>query len=248
MRLSAGMLSLPKTGASRREYEDAWACPTACAQPSPPLRCAMADGASESSYARLWAQILVRSFAQGEWDPQRDDRSQLDRLRRRWLRIVSRRPLPWYAAEKVRLGAYATFIGVELSAPHGAIVPWRAAALGDSCLFQLHGDEIVTAFPIASRGDFPARPFALCSRPGEEQSVLAICGEAHAGDSFLMMTDALGRWFLAQREAGGRPWRTLLRLSELGAPAFARWVRARRASGAMGNDDVTFAWLALREV
>ena len=248
MRLSAGVLSLPKAGTSPREYEDAWACPLPGAQPSPPLRCAMADGASESSYARLWAHVLVRAFARGEWDPRQGERSQLDRLRRRWLRIVSRRPLPWHAAEKVRLGAYATFIGLELLESHGALVPWRAAALGDSCLFQLRGDEIVRAFPVGSRRDFPARPFALCSRPGEEPIVLEIRGQAQAGDSFLMMTDALGRWFLAQREAGGRPWRTLIRLSNLGAPAFARWVRARRAAGSMGNDDVTFAWLALREV
>ena len=49
-------LSLPKRGHSADEFEDAFAFDPAAG------RYAVADGASESSFAGLWARLLVEGF------------------------------------------------------------------------------------------------------------------------------------------------------------------------------------------
>lgn len=248
MQVTFRALSLPKLGSSAGEYEDAWACHAEPSGPRQLSRCALADGASESSFARLWANILVRAFARGEWDAEPGGQRGLDALRGRWRRIVSRRPLPWHAAEKVGQGAYATFLGLELEALRGPAARWRAVALGDSCLFQLRSGEVVRAFPFASRAALPLRPRALCSRPGDTGALPLAWGEARAGDVFLLMTDALAHWSLGELADGGQPWRCLLRLTDLGPGEFARWVSARRSAGDLRNDDVTLLSLSLREV
>ena len=72
------------------------------------FRFAVADGATESSYAGIWAKQLVRAFCKGLldyytiWD-------NLPNLQLRWSQIVRERvmaqgrPLPWYAEEKIEM-------------------------------------------------------------------------------------------------------------------------------------------------
>ncbi len=43
---------------------------------------------------------------------------------------------------------------------------WEAMAIGDSCLFQIRGDEVITSLPLASAGEFNNRP-ALMSTNSE---------------------------------------------------------------------------------
>src|SRR5712692_2413403 len=98
--------ALPKLGNSAEEYEDAAAADPRCG------RFAIADGAAESSFAALWARLLVTGFVAA---PPADLGSWADFLRplqQRWAAEVGGRPLPWYAEMKLQQGAFATFLGV----------------------------------------------------------------------------------------------------------------------------------------
>ncbi len=236
--------ALPKAGSSIREYEDAWAC-----QEDPgsgTWRLAVADGATESSFAGLWASMLVQAYAQGKWQPGTGNGADLEDLRQRWQGAVSVRPLPWYAEEKLRAGAYATFVGLAVGGAAGTR-RWRAVAIGDSCLFHLRGGRLVRSFPFRAEGDLPLRPQAICSGLAADTVLAEAEGEWRPGDSFLLMSDALAHWCLGKAERRGRPFPTLLRLADAGPREFARWVAVRRRTGQLRNDDVTLLALKCRE-
>jgi len=149
---------------------------------------------------------------------------------------VSGKPLPWYAEEKARLGAFSSLLGLKLL-KDGATLKWFAVAAGDSCLFQLRGGRLVSAFPLKRSSDFTSRPMLLSSNGGDTSSVRC-SGRWKERDTFFLMTDALGCWFLRSVEASARPWETLLNLRG-DEQAFAQLVQELRSAGQMRNDDVT---------
>ena len=96
----------PKQGNAEEEYEDAFFPESCVTREMTEFRCAVADGASESAFAGLWAQLLVRSFGRR--------RLRLARLRQLWQRMVKGRPLPWYLEKKINNGAHAAFVGLVI--------------------------------------------------------------------------------------------------------------------------------------
>src|SRR5262245_9803398 len=191
--LSWRALHLPKHGHTAEEYEDAFAADPAAG------RFAVADGASESAFAALWAKILAEGFVatarppwgKAEW---------LAPLRRRWAGEVDPQALPWYAELKREQGAFATLLGLALRPPAGARPGrWRALAVGDSCLLRLHDGQLVDAFPLDRSADFGTQPPLIGSRPAAASprpAVRQACGTWKAGDRFLLLTDALAQWAL----------------------------------------------------
>lgn len=249
-------LWLPKAGRSDEEYEDAfwprreYAYPVALAP-----RFAVADGATESSFARRWARQLVVAYCSRRTPAPADRegfRQQVERQGAGWMRCVFARPLAWNFLEKAQRGAFATLTGVTFTAGEDGSGRWDALAVGDSCLFQVRGGELVDAFPAMDADAFGFHPQLLCSVSGsnaqvwEEWEECLRTGAWQAGDLFLLMTDALARWFAEMRERGDRPWETLL--SAAASPAvFQEWVEQRRAEQAMNNDDVTLMLLCIEE-
>ena len=234
-------LSVPKRGHSADEYEDAFAVDLAAG------RLAIADGASESSFAGLWARLLVEEFVRPS-DSSRAETSWLEDCRRCWAAQVDGRPLPWYAEEKRDQGAFATFLGLVVDCPEAAESGhWRAQAVGDSCLFQVRRHQLIEAFPLPRSTDFTNQPRLLGSRstPADRQRDLPCQGQGdwHWGDRFLLMTDALAQWFLRRHEAGHKPWRALARANT--AARFAGWVEDLRQGDALRNDDVTLVQLVI---
>lgn len=242
---------LPKEGNAAEEYEDAFSYSVA------KRRFAIADGATESSFAERWAQGLVRQFMT---EPPLEAAAQsgglqrwLAPLQRQWREGIDWEHLPWFAEEKARLGAFATFLGMEFASgenfgtqflfrkPRKQNLRWRAMAIGDSCLFQVRADVLLKTFPLERSDQFNSRPVLLCSDPASNQPVWAkVClaeGNYEEGDLFLLATDALAKWFLAEHEAGGKPWAAL---AALGTEAdFAAWVVRLRKERKMRNDDTT---------
>lgn len=232
--------SLPKRGHQASEYEDAFAGDPARG------RFAVADGASESSFSGLWAKLLVDGFV----NPDRSLDSEaawFEALQKRWATEVDGRELPWYAEEKRAQGAFATFLGLSFKRaqdeePGGR---WKALAVGDSCLFQIRGERLFQAFPMTSAETFGNLPSLLGSRPTSENAWIKqqqqLRGRWLPGDRLLLMTDALAQWFLARKEAGEHPWRTISKV--LSEPkresAFAAWVEEQRDQQGLRNDDVT---------
>lgn len=232
-------LHLPKHGSSAAEYEDAYA-----GQPASG-RFAVADGASESSFAASWARLLAQGFVEAPSKPWRD-LDWLAPLRQRWAREVDGRPLPWYAEMKREQGAFATLVGLAFRAAgeeeEGMV--WRALAVGDSCLFHTRRGQLRCAFPVEESAAFTNRPGLLASRPGQasvQGEVQQASGRCRRGDCFLLMTDALAAWFLEQNEQQQQPLSQIMQLLAQGSPqtAFAPWIEERRARQSLRNDDVT---------
>ena len=243
----------PKASCTDKDYEDAfawWPRGQLEGVRGERFRFAAADGASASSYSRLWARQLVRGFV--------TDRLQkgtlaeaLLALREGWVRGVRRaqrgRPLPWYAEEKLGKGAFAALVGLELI-DEGAEEPdrwkWRAFAVGDSCLVHMRERKVELTFPIDRADLFGVNPVLLSTDTAGNAVALReskhVEGSGIAGDRFYLMTDALAQWFLRQVEESREPWIPLQDFDrDPAAPVFRDWVTGLRDSGQMRNDDVT---------
>ena len=237
-RLVCQVFSMPKHGNSNEEYEDA------CAVNAVQGRFAIADGAAESSFAALWARLLVDEFvkpqtalAWSEWLPG---------LQERWAAAVDHQQLPWYAETKVQQGAFATFLGVVIE-PNC----WRAVAVGDSCLFHLRDGNLRHAFPVQRSQEFTTAPWLIGSRGFNSTSMMKkemrLEDDWRPGDRLWLMTDALAQWFLQKLEEDRQSWRDLAGLLEELDPAaeFAALVNWSRECHSLRNDDVT--WLTVAE-
>jgi len=229
---------LPKSGNSDAEYEDAFSIA------EDRFRFAVADGATETSFSRVWAKQLVRAFTNKRLSIP-IALEELKAIQSRWEKIVHRHPLPWYAEEKASCGAFAAFVGLELSQEHsdaGTQRRWRAIAVGDSCLVHLRGDQVI-GFPLADSGSFSSRPNLLSSSPTSNGNasdlLLSISGSWGCEDVFFLMTDALAWWFFKEQEQGNRPWRLLRDLDTQDHVSFEKLVADLRSEGRMKNDDVT---------
>lgn len=242
---------LPKDGNSETEYEDAFAKRI----DSGLLALALADGATESSFAAEWAKQLVRAFRDQQFTDLESLRSQVAECSSRWHEIIGRRRLRWYAAEKARQGAFATLLGVQFQTnpSGGERLPsgeWSAIAVGDTCLFQVRAHKLHDSFPIRSSRDFGDTPFLISSNFDRNQRVWEAgveirLGEWQAGDLFIAATDALAAWFMRQSELDKHPWEQLLYLAEMEENAFGVWVVEQRAAHQLKNDDVTLIVIRL---
>jgi hypothetical protein len=229
---------LPKEGSTPEECEDAVAFDAAS------LRFAVADGATEAFDSGRWAARLARAWVgagqspltaaefgawlkgEGEW------------LHASW----EGRKLSWYAEEKRRAGSFAAFVGLRLEA-RGRGMSWRALALGDSCLLQRRGRELLAAVPVSSPEAFGSTPPLVPSSESLRETALARLVEAEGcaepGDTFLLVTDALAAWYfeaLARRTVAAEEFDSLLAASD--NVALSDLVRRERAAARMKDDDV----------
>lgn len=240
---------LPRHGSAVEEYEDAFCPRRTGVRRGPRLRVAIADGASESMLSGLWAELLVRSWCRaghpGMAEVVEFAMSAWHEALRCYLesRRAARRPIEWFEEPGLDRGAHATVLGVELDwSPEGGLT-WVAESLGDSCLFQVRGDELVAAFPLQDAAAFDNAPKLVPTQSKQLDRVVAsleqASGTCRDGDVLYLATDALAAWFLAAASAGDAPWRELAAIPSGDAEGFAEWALGRRDAGLMRNDDVT---------
>ena len=236
---------LPKAGNRPDEYEDAvssWAYP----QRFGAARIAVSDGASESAFAREWASALTEAFVTRppELPALAEDslNAWLAPPRDEWRSAVPWDRLPWHGEAKARAGAFATLLGLTVGAAPDdpRRLSWEAFAVGDSCLFLVRGGELCLSFPLDDAAQFDNNPALVCSNPanagGLWDAVRFHEGECAPGDVFVLATDALACWFLAQAADGAKPWQTLMTVESSGWPD---WIEEQRRAGSMRNDDTT---------
>jgi hypothetical protein len=268
MRASTVAYSAPKDGNAEADYEDAWRVLPGIADEIAGdwIGVAVADGATESLLACQWAAMIVDAFAIRS-SATRDNASFTETalaLAARWPAVVSSyiaeresdgRPLRWYERPGITKGAFATLLALEIATDNSpttrasanlkcdsppAIGNWYSAALGDTCLFQVRGEELRVAFPLVASSDFGTNPDLLASCDADGKVITArvrmAMGTVAEGDDFYICTDALAAWFLSRVEAGDRPWETLRDLSDID---FVDWLSRTRQSGELHNDDVT---------
>jgi Protein phosphatase 2C len=259
------VFSVPKRGSSPTECEDAaWVGPDGIGAgevSERSLRVVVADGASESLRARKWARLLTTTF--GVESRAVSSRSGFVSTYRAatddWVaeaeRYVAERqergtPIQWYEEPGLAKGAFSTLLALEISRPTGERRRWKAAALGDSCLFLVRDEQLSISFPIDDVGQFSSRPALLPSRPAADELVLRNMShhvsEWVPGDSFYLATDALAAWFLQANSKGWRPWEAL---RDLGTSDFDMefddWVDLKRSQGELRDDDTTLVRLDL---
>ncbi len=246
MKVFAQPFWVPKAGNKDGEYEDAVWPTKLMHEENNCFRFAVADGATETSYSGIWARQLVRYFCKNRFDSS-FVREGLPNLQQRWTASVRKRPLPWYAEEKMRLGAFAAIVAIVLhddlhgDGRHGT---WQALGIGDSCVVQMRGEEVLAQFPLTDSISFNNRPHLLSSNPSHNNVVLDHLRETDGiwqqGDAFYFMTDALACWFMREVEEERMPWHILrdLNTSDEILP-FCKWVETLREKSAIRNDDVT---------
>lgn len=223
---------LPKRDRSPDECEDAWAAST------DGYALAVADGASQAAYARLWARLLVESFV---------ERPTLDidaawvipAARRFWEIVTAQLPIPWYVAEKLARGTFATLLGVVFAKDTPG---FSAVAVGDSLLAWCTPHGHGGTFPVVSLDDMASYPFLVSTLPNCNTAISSQTVKRQVdlprGDTFLfLMTDALGRWYLRELHEGREPWQQLLELAD--QAAFARWASDNLENGRLQDDDLT---------
>jgi hypothetical protein len=254
-----------KAGNDPQEYEDSWSISDAKktslaslfgqlsledfevshpAITSSQLSLAIADGATESIFAKEWANLLVEQFrdsASADLDTLRKNVIQASRI---WKRIVKRRSMPWYAEEKAKQGAFCTFLGLKISQISSLLGEVNAIGLGDCCLFQIRNRDLITSFPFMRPENFGNTPALLSSDLKYNEQVwplVRICrGLWRVGDTFLLMTDALAQWFMAEVIDGQEPWNVVSSFAEdENNRSFNEWISDLRKSKLMKNDDVT---------
>ncbi|HUP68902.1 MAG TPA: hypothetical protein VM142_03700 [Acidimicrobiales bacterium] len=249
MRAVVASFWLPRAGNRIEEYEDAFYPRRTGARAAKRMRFAVADGASESLLSGMWADLLVRTWCRSKrlrpgeviatamsgW--QAEMRSYLER------RDGQDRPIQWFEEPGLAKGAHATLVGLEMSTATPTSGRWAAVALGDSCVFQVRGTELLTSFPMKAATDFSTSPKLVPSRPHLLGRALANLdqaeGEWRSGDTFFLATDALAAWFLAEAEQGAAPWSTLAQFESETPELFAAWVGEQRGLSHLRNDDVT---------
>jgi hypothetical protein len=232
--------SLPKRGNRIEEYEDAYAGNPEAG------RFAVADGASESSFSGLWAQLLVEGFVRPT-PREEDEKSWLEPLRKRWAAEVDPRSLAWYAEEKRQQGAFATFLGLVLKrSDKGPGGRWKAMAVGDSCMFQVGKDGLIGSFPLSNPDDFGNAPNLVCSRNSSTEPPLRSrveWGKWRPGERIFLMTDALAQWFLARSRTDRKPWVALAQPRP--EAALTEYIEKLRDNDGLRNDDVTLLTIDL---
>ena len=149
----------------------------------------------------------------------------------------------------MRQGTFAALLALELTTDEtGTGCQWHAAAVGDSCLFHVRGEDVLVSFPLDDPEDFNNRPLLLGSVGPDEKCLNQRTHEGgwQSGDTFYLMTDALACWFLKNlRERGG-----LQATQDASAitdeQGFREWVQAKRDEGSMRNDDCTLVRVTIR--
>lgn len=223
------VLTVPKAGAEEGENEDAAGVWTS----SWPVRAAVADGATESIFAKQWADTIVEGLKTVDLIPSVLTET-LPEWRAEWKAAVEQsKPLPWYATAKADEGTFATLLGLEVRSDG----EWDALAVGDCTLLHVHQGRLETAWPQATPDAFSNRPSLLSTLPDRNvPSPDATTGTWSVGDAFLLATDAVAEWLIDTDPVAARTW---------DAQEFSEAVEAARSNGSLRNDDSTLVILEL---
>ena len=201
---------------------------------------ALSDGASVSFDSASWSRILVRRYARKpefttKW---------LNAAIAEFRKLYDRDTLTWVQQAAFDKGSFASLLGVHII-DSGRLI--QVLSIGDSLAVLCDGDRIAATFPFAAASEFSRSPQLLCTNPMQNAFLdkADVDYDLTADWSFaglerpalLCMTDALGHWFLSQRDRGRSPIGALRKLKT--AKAFARFVEEERAAGRMKRDDTT---------
>ena len=230
---------LPKENHTADECEDTFAY-----EVDGNLRCAVADGASNSSYSATWGKLLVNDYIVSGGNTLVE---RMGSLQARWHAGIQWDDLKFPFREKAMEGDHSTLLGISFypcGHDHGT---WEAIAIGDSCLFQVRNDSLIRSFPLQKSSEFNDFPPLLSSIPiniRQLQNSMKTCnGDCQAKDVFLLATDAAARWFIVRNEEGAKPWIDVEKLGTV--EEFSEFIVSLRQTHSIEDDDVTILRIEL---
>ncbi len=225
---------IPKAGADEADFEDA----AAIATENWPVCVAVADGATESVFARTWAKRLVHGFVDRKATTPEAFRDAVSAWRGEWQARTHGRAeqRPWYVAAKAAEGAYAALLGLSLHAGG----QWQAMSIGDCCLFHVRDGVLERGWPFESPDAFTKRPALVPSRSDQPVPLPETAsGTWHPQDTFLLATDAVAAWLLGDTQGGADPSSGPTAAMDWNEHVFRSRVEQARAEGTLRNDDAT---------
>jgi len=224
---------LQKSGNLPSEYEDAFSYSTITQDKDAEFLCAVADGATETSFSGLWARILTDAYVKKYLTNINQD--MIKDLSQQWRfeiqESTKEKPLPWYAEEKLNKGAYSSLMGLTLN-PDGS---WSGICVGDSCLFQIRGASNLS-FPYENPQQFNNTPSLISTTLMNNTMInpLNLQGNWQSGDYFFLMTDALGHYFISDRHLKRR-----FRAKIFDQSYFEELIYTAQKNKLCKNDDIT---------
>jgi hypothetical protein len=247
------VFSVPKDGNDESDWEDK-AVVRRGADGS--LRFLVLDGASEAFDTVRWVNEIAASYAP------RDENRKVPALHRddmgRWFAHLQRDwaenpPVLHNIMEERRYretGSFATMVAGVVTGVGGPSPRWQAMALGDTVLFHVRGERLLTHFPPLTDGDFGLRPAGVSTRSDRladmVEGLTGGGGSIAAGDTVFVATDALAHWIVRRLRHDETALFRLLR--GLNHPdTFAAFVADHQEASEMVNDDVTLLRLTFSD-
>ncbi len=258
MRLEWKTYSTSKSGNQPDENEDACFPESRLSDQLKEFRCAVSDGATSTSFSKIWAQVLVEASARDIRSSSSSLKPLLQKCQTAWNNHLKGLDLPWHALQKTQQGAFSTLLWFKASQTgysNRTLGVWQALAVGDTCFCHLREGRLQAAFPIQKSCELNNSPFLLSSIDARNDSLWKnkllrkAQGAFEGGDEFLFMTDALAGWFLQQLEAEKSPLVVLepvLNDNVEGRKKFDDLIRRLRMSNAIKNDDTTLGYLKIQ--
>ncbi|MGO9109374.1 MAG: protein phosphatase 2C domain-containing protein [Thermoguttaceae bacterium] len=213
---------------------------------------AIADGVSSALFSGPWAAILAEAVVAESPNPcdLEEFGVWLRKQRERWAASIDTSGLAWFQKAKLPRGAFSTLLYARVceveNAQAGAFGGYRlvAFALGDSCLFQIRGGELVRSFPLETSDQFESDPIVLGSVDLKRDHLLefALLDEmCYPGDELILCTDAVAEWAVRCNEHREGPvWSDFWQMSEDDWRSGVAWLRQQRQ---MRIDDATMLLL-----
>ncbi|WP_036477337.1 protein phosphatase 2C domain-containing protein [Myxosarcina sp. GI1] len=234
--------SLPKISESAKSNQDRFA------RSLDGSLIALSDGAGSSLYPKQWAKLLVEAFCHAENPIDRVSSSYhewLKPIQEQWrqyylAKITNPNRQWWQAGSASKRCGFATFLGLSLSNPDGsASGKWQAVAVGDSCLFKLEPDsDKLLSFPLENSEEFKSTTKCWSSLPDDSSFPPQFLeGYCQQGDIFLLATDALSQWLLANFASQSSEWKQIFELQR--QEDFVRVIQQLRQKRSLKNDDTT---------
>jgi hypothetical protein len=166
---------------------------------SEPIRVAVSDGATESSWSGMWAQILTDAFVEGKLSVEsaEDFTGAVPKLAEKWKKDTEGLldPANQRAVRKRDQGAWATFLGLELDIAGGT---WKAVSVGDTCLLRnaQESKPRLASWPVEKASDFDTNPPLVSTADGSTPTPKLTEGRLENGTHLWVATDALSKFLI----------------------------------------------------
>ncbi len=197
---------------------------------------AVSDGASASFDAKAWADVLLQCYGKA---PHKFTTEHVVSIALEFDKKYDYDGMTGPQQIAYEKGSHATLMGVVTSDSH-----LNVTYVGDSLLVVLNDLKIILTIPFESDNEFPLAPELLTCCIGASQPEIVrreVDVQEMGAPSAILMTDALGQWFLKIKSSGLNPVEQLLAISS--QEDFEAFVERSRTDGVLKRDDTTLLWI-----